>query len=139
MSAFILHADTQVGEFHRRVVSTVAERARGEGRAVHFLGAWGFLHYAESAGMRWLEGDGGQARPGDLLVGAHYVSNGRMPPGIGARLAPFAAFTSPPAALGVHTMNPLRGAGFYSSLYGPLPFTVGPGPASGAAAFAFVR
>lgn len=135
LAAVMLRADALPAEFQRDVIATVAERARQEGRRAHFLGAWSMLYYGERAGMRWLDVHRDPPRPGDLLVGAHYVSNARIPPELAGRLRKVADFTSRVPPLGIHTMNPLLGGGFYASLYGPLPFVLSRGPATGAVVY----
>jgi len=136
LAVVVLRADAVPADFQRDVVATVAERARQEGRHVHFLGAWSMLYYGERAGMRWLDPGRDPPRAGDLLLGAHYVSNSRIPPGFARRLVKVAEFESPVPPLGIQTMNPVLGGGFYSSLYGPLPFVVSREPATGAIVYA---
>jgi hypothetical protein len=130
LSIAVLRADSLPAEFHRDVIARVAERARPAGQRVHFRGAWSVLYYGEQAGMQWLDSTREPARPGDLLLGAQYVSNTRIPPELEGRLHLVGEFSSAVPPLGLHTMNQFVGAGFYSTVYGPLPFAFSRTPAA---------
>jgi hypothetical protein len=130
LSIAVMRADSLPAEFHRDVIARVAERARQEHRRVLFRGAWSVLYYAERAGMQWFDAAREPARSGDLLLGAQYVSNTRVPPELIGRLSKVGEFSSPVPPLGLHTMNQFVGAGFYSTVWGPLPFALRREPAA---------
>jgi hypothetical protein len=124
VSVTLLLADSAVGDFYRRaipvVVKTVAARERG---TVHFVGAWGFQHYAERAGLTKVNGDAPGVERGDLVLQPYYAANRDLPGDLEDRLEEHGRLTGPRPPLDVHTMNINVAAGFYSSAYGPLPFT----------------
>ena len=131
--ALLLRADGYAGDFHRRAASAIVEQSSG--RRVFFLGGWGFQHYAERAGMRRLDSREPHVSPGDLIVQPYYTTNNHVPAMIAPRLARVGNLAAAMPTLGLQTMNPQAGAGFYSSLYGPLPFFAARLPADGAVIF----
>ncbi|MBI2218551.1 MAG: glycosyltransferase family 39 protein [Candidatus Rokubacteria bacterium] len=124
VSVTLLLADSAVGDFYRRAIPIVvkAQAARERGR-VHFVGAWGFQHYAERAGLTKLNRDAPVVARGDLVLQPYYAANRDVPAGLEDRLEEHGRLTGPRPPLDVHTMNINVAAGFYSSAYGPLPFT----------------
>ena len=127
----VLHADALPGEIHRAILPAVAEQAAAAGQQAHFVGGWGFYYYAERAGMRRLDQRAPASRAGDLIVEPYYTANNDLPKPLASRLQLVTDIAGPAPPLGVHTMNSWVGAGFYSSIFGPLPFAVGDGPAEG--------
>jgi hypothetical protein len=122
VSAGVLRADGYAGEFYRRAVPQIAAQARAEGRRGLFVGAWGFQHYAERAGLARLNVDTPALVAGDIVLQPYYAANRELPRALAGRLERVANIAGPPPPLGIHTMNINAGAGFYSSVYGPLPF-----------------
>jgi hypothetical protein len=87
-----------------------------------FEGHWGFQYYMEKAGFKPLD-----PRKTKILVGGFLVipmnnTNVTMPPR--NVFSPKKDFEFIPCPW-VSTMNPVCGAGFYSCLFGPVPFMFG--------------
>lgn len=131
VSVPVLLADGYAGEFYRRALPQIAAQARSEGRAGYFVGAWGFQHYAERAGLTKLNVDAPRLPAGAILLQPYYAANRDVPREVADRLERLASLPGPPPPLRIHTMNINVGAGFYSSVYGPLPFYFAHLPAEG--------
>jgi hypothetical protein len=95
---------------------------RGYPHTVWFQGHWGFQHYMEAAGARAQDFKRSELRRGDLVVIPVNNTNLRPPPERSARLVGKKTLMPFPY---VATMDQVLGAGFYSDLWGPLPFAVG--------------
>jgi 4-amino-4-deoxy-L-arabinose transferase-like glycosyltransferase len=131
VSVTVLIADAEVGDFYRRAVPQLGAQAQRERRQAHFVGAWGFQHYAERAGLAKLDRDLPRVERGDIVLQPYYAANRDIPGSVTARLEALASLPAPRPTLDVHAMNINVGAGFYSSTYGPLPFTRARLPAEG--------
>lgn len=113
---------------HARAVRDFAENhapreARADGRVL-FAGHWGFQHYMERAGASALDYGKLDLRPGDLLcVSVNNAGVRPLPEPLRSRLRRVGSFPAP-ARLSLRlTDNFGRTAGFYSSVFGPLPFS----------------
>jgi hypothetical protein len=95
---------------------------RGYPHTVWFQGHWGFQHYMEAAGARAQDFKRSELTRGDLVVVPVNNTNLRPPPEHAARLVGKKTLMPFPY---VATMDQALGAGFYSDLWGPLPFAVG--------------
>lgn len=104
----------------RELVSTYADGSR-----VVFQGAWGFQWYMQQQGAERLRIDGMELRPGDLVITPGTNTNLVVLPA--SKLEPI-AIAEFPAGRWATTLSKPRGAGFYASLWGPLPFVFGPVP-----------
>lgn len=107
----------------RHAAEELAAPALAAGRRVWFTGHWGFQHYVEAAGARPLEG-WGEARAGDLALVPGLNTNVRRPD---RPLKADVRVAEPPSPTGLLLMCG-KGwacqAGFHSSLYGFLPFSL---------------
>lgn len=93
-----------------------------DGRTVWFQGHWGFQYYAEQAGARPMDLARTLVRAGDVVVLPLCNTNvAGMPEGSSRQLEKLAVAV--PGWVG--TMAPEVGAGFYVSLWGPLPYGFG--------------
>jgi len=99
----------------------------GQGRGtVWFEGHWGFQYYMEQAAATAVDYHHFQPAPGDILVlPLHNTYISEPPPGMVARRD----VLSVPGPIGLTTWQAAVGAGFYSSVTGPLPFAFGAVPA----------
>ena len=132
VSAVVIQADMFPVAFHRAVVDELAGQAAPTGQRVYFVGGGTVLYYGERIGMRWLDPDDRTARAGDLLLHPYWSANSLLPQRFRSRIALVTRLTAPVPPLGIHTMNPAAGAGFYASAWGPLPFAIASLPAGGA-------
>jgi hypothetical protein len=126
LALLVAQSDFQLAVAVRRSAEEAFARY-GQGRAtVWFEGHWGFQYYMEKLGARPMDFNNFTPPPGDLLVmPLHNTYIKEPPPGIVARRD----VLSVPNASGLTTWNAAVGAGFYSSVTGPLPFAFGRVPA----------
>jgi len=94
-------------------------------RTLWFQGHWGFQYYMEGLGAKPYDFEG-RIRPGEMVVVPHNNTGKRRLPETyylidEIRVKPVL----------INVMNLTCGAGFYSSLWGPLPFVFHPGCAEG--------
>src|SRR5439155_4889040 len=86
-----------------------------------FNGHWGFQWYMEQGGATAIDVAALQAQPGDLIASARNNSNvprARISPGA---VEPLLQLRPVPCRFAA-TMQPGERAGFYTSLWGPLPY-----------------
>ena len=122
----VAQSDFQLAVAVRRCAQEAMSKY-GQGKAtVWFEGHWGFQHYMEQLGARAVDYKNFSPPPGDILVlPLHNTYISEPPPGIIARRD----VLNIPGPSCVATWNAAVGAGFYSSVTGPLPFAFGKVPA----------
>jgi hypothetical protein len=124
VALWVASADTALANTARIAANYVHQQTRGESGAVEFQGHWGFQYYMEAFGARALEQGESGSHPGDIIVIP--VNNTNR-----FKLAEEANLFRT-VEIQVHsrmaTISPGVGAGFYSSVWGPLPFAIGPVP-----------
>lgn len=108
------------------IVHAGGEEGREKKARVWFTGHWGFQYYMEKIGAYPLDVARLKVRPGDFIVAPNNNTNliALKLPG-DAKKENFSADTLPFLA----TQNKAVGAGFYSDIFGPLPFAFGEVPA----------
>jgi hypothetical protein len=116
-------ADYRFAESARVASSEI--RNRYSNRNIWFTGHWGFHYYMQNLGAKPLD----VSRPGPLSGDIFIVPDGntnvlRPPPDYAQLLE----IIQVPSGIPLRTMSKKVGAGFYSDMYGPLPFAVGPVP-----------
>ena len=124
LSVCVAHADIRLANSAR----TAAERIAPEKREGHtwFSGHWGFQYYMEARGAKPIDlRHPANVRGGDTIVTPMNASN-RIK--IGGRGAYIDESFEVPVCSWLTTMRAECGAGFYSDLWGPLPFVFGPTP-----------
>jgi 4-amino-4-deoxy-L-arabinose transferase-like glycosyltransferase len=86
-------------------------------------GEWGFRHYREKAGQRYLIPEAEPPRPGDRIVVPTQAATPPLPPDLAARLT---LVHEIPLDDGypIRTMNHAARAGLYSHVWGMLPFSL---------------
>ena len=95
-----------------------------EGR-LYFQGSWGFQRYMENAGFERVAAGGAAFERGDHIVLPRYSSNTfKLPRGY-VRSIEVREFTATPW---LATLSRPRSAGFYASVWGTLPYRLGPVP-----------
>jgi len=119
----VARVDAQTAAAYRDFAPVARERAEAAGVApdarVWFLGHWGWMHYANAAGLRQLHVDGPLPAAGDALVVPRYVDKGRVLPRLPAlqeRLQQIDEVTIG-SAIPLRTVHP-AGAGFYALFTG---------------------
>jgi len=121
MSAWIVSGDTALADSARTAVELIHGKTQETTGTLSFQGHWGFQYYMESLGATVSD----VYRPGDV---AAIPENNTNVSGIPKSAPVSAELFDLTAGKWVTTMQPQAGAGFYSSLWGPLPFTFGPIP-----------
>jgi 4-amino-4-deoxy-L-arabinose transferase-like glycosyltransferase len=121
VSLGVASGDMKLANSSRKMANYIHQKTLSESGAVEFQGHWGFQYYMESFGARPLEQGEYGSHPGDLIV--FPVNNTNV-----FELSEKTIVQSV-TDLEVHswvaTMSPQLGAGFYSSIWGPLPFAIG--------------
>jgi 4-amino-4-deoxy-L-arabinose transferase-like glycosyltransferase len=121
----VAHSDFQLAVAVRRCAQEAMAKSK-PGAAVWFEGHWGFQFYMEQLGARAVDFKNFTPSAGDILVlPLHNTYISEPPPGMVARRE----VLSVPGPAGLSTWNADVGAGFYSSVSGPLPFAFGAVPA----------
>jgi Dolichyl-phosphate-mannose-protein mannosyltransferase len=121
LALVVASEDQQMAESAKRAADTVRARYGDHPGTVWFQGHWGFQYYMEAYGFRALDRSRLQANAGDLIVRPRYNTN--LFAMNERRLRPVGSFVEPPRFVAVMDLD--AGAGFYSSLSGPLPYVFG--------------
>ncbi len=124
LSVCVAHADITLANSGRTAAERIAPEKR-QGRT-WFSGHWGFQYYMEARGAKPIDlRHPAEIRRGDTLVTPMNASNRIR---IGGRGAYIDESFELPVCSWLTTMQADCGAGFYSDLWGPLPFVFGPAP-----------
>lgn len=118
----VARADFLLATANHENVAQVANTYANENRALWFFGHWGFQYYMQSAGARPVDTRSPQLNPADLVALPLRNTNVPQPD---TNAAAYEHTFSQPIGIPIATQNPLLGAGFYASLWGPLPFAFG--------------
>lgn len=118
-------ADLRIADSDRTAAGTIAARLRPQRKTVWFEGHWGFQYYIEAEDARAVDFRAPLWRPGDFLVTPYNNTNVFFPQREMADRVDELQF---PVCGWLSTCQDRAGAGFYSSLWGPLPFVFGPIP-----------
>jgi 4-amino-4-deoxy-L-arabinose transferase-like glycosyltransferase len=122
LSLLAAQADFQLANNARKSAEQICAKYAAMTGRLWFEGHWGFQYYMQSFGARPLDVNHAEIQAGDLLVQPGQNSNALPPdPKIATLLEKF----SRPEFTGFATMSLEGGAGFYSQLWGPLPFAFG--------------
>jgi hypothetical protein len=118
----VTQADFQLAVAVRRSAQeTVAKYCQGKPK-VWFEGHWGFQFYMEKLGATAVDFKHGTQRPGDILVVPAHNTDISEPQ---AEIVLRRETVTIPNLSGLATWEAAVGAGFYSSVVGPLPFAFG--------------
>jgi 4-amino-4-deoxy-L-arabinose transferase-like glycosyltransferase len=125
VSLVVTGGDVAVANAQRAAVDRIVREKADDDVTVWFQGHWGFQYYMEREGGRAADLLTARPRDGDLMVLPQNNTRvvGILPEAVASR--EWVEIEVPALA---STMHKKRGAGFYSSGYGPLPFTFGPAP-----------
>lgn len=109
----------------RLAASRLADALEAEPGTHWFQGHWGFQYYMHAQGGREFDVQNPETRPGEVMVIPYANTDVVFYP---------REFVEPileleiPACRWVTTMRGQLGAGFYSAIWGPMPFVFGPAP-----------
>lgn len=117
VSLWVTSGDAALANSARSAAVKIHNRGAQELKRVLFSGHWGFQYYMESLGGQAVDSPRVQPTMLDLLVRAENNTNQVVV----QRGASAGAITIG-MICGVTTMRPELGAGFYSSVWGPLPY-----------------
>lgn len=125
VSLLVAWGDARLAAVTAEAAETVRSHAGVPPERIWFQGHWGFQTAMEAAGARPLGFGTSPVREGDLIVVPHNNTNLKpLDPELTRRLQTFELALGAPAA----AMAPAARCGFYSTLWGPLPFALGPAP-----------
>jgi hypothetical protein len=119
--------DWQLADNARVAASTLAAKYGSESGTLWFQGAWGFQHYMEEHGGHRTSTGKTVLNPDDILIAPRNNTNVKKLPDSRGLFGAVETFSLPVASW-VSTMSREAGAGFYTSLWGPLPYVFGPTP-----------
>ncbi|MHB1360971.1 MAG: glycosyltransferase family 39 protein [Thermoleophilia bacterium] len=118
-------ADYQLAETYRDYALGF-NRSYQTGGTVWFVGEWGFRHYMESQGYRYLTTDSTAPAPGDLIVKPR-LSDWPLAGQVTSRMK-LIGTTAVEGTLPVRVMSFEAGAGLYGNFWGPLPYSISDAP-----------
>jgi len=124
IAATVAWGDWQLADNARVAASTLAAKYRPSSGTLWFQGSWGFQHYMEEQGGHRASHGKTKLSPGDVLISPKNNSNVYKMVGTEDDVVTLETLRLPVAAW-VSTMSPEVGAGFYTSLWGPLPYVFG--------------
>ncbi len=118
-------ADSELANSARNAAAFIHSQSPGGSSNTYFEGHWGFQYYMQSYGAQPVDVHSFLFTPGVVIVIPENNTNiFGVPPGILALQQVIEVKTDPWIA----TMSPAVGAGFYASVWGPLPFAFGAVP-----------
>ncbi|MCC6797335.1 MAG: glycosyltransferase family 39 protein [Candidatus Hydrogenedentes bacterium] len=122
VSLGVARSDMTWAQTVRDAATRYAQIAKSHPGATYFQGHWGFQHYMQDAGIAPFDFETTELKPGDMIVYAQNNANVRPLPDdyIAERRSETVAINRR-----IATMSTELGAGFYSDLWGPLPFALG--------------
>ncbi len=115
LSLAVALADSEFAETYRDFAEKAQARWPGGDHTTWFVGHWGWLHYAEGAGMRQVHVNGPFPQPGDRVIIPWDVDKGpllRVRPNFRARLHSVEQVAYP-GRIPIRVMNRSSGSGFY--------------------------
>ena len=125
-SLTIAHADYHFANVYRQACRQITQQYAASGRTIWYTGEWGFRYYMEANGARVLYRIGSEPKPGDIIVkpylatpwGTLFDSDEYL-----SLLEQRPAQTSTP----IRILDFASHAGFYSTGWGILPFSLSAG------------
>lgn len=122
IALWVAVGDYQFAGASRRLARDFTRKQIAQGQVVHFQGHWGLQYYMEQLGAKPFDFLKPDVAYGDMLIEPINNSNVRLL--MIPEVAPVMTVTYPISAR-VTVMSGQRGAGFYSHVFGPLPFVFG--------------
>lgn len=116
-------ADYEYAATYRDFASKIEEQKALEGQRIWYVGHWGWMFYAERAGLTQLHRDGPYPQSGDFLIWPRRVHIGDVfdENDVRSRLQ-LTRQTTYPARWPLRTMSLQTRAGFYATVRGLLPY-----------------
>ena len=123
LSLWITCGDAGFANSARQAAVMIHDKTQGQPGSVWFAGHWGFQYYMQQYGFRPYDQKNNLSQPGDTLIMPDNNSNLFE---VSSNVIYHTIEI--PMHRGVITQRNDRGAGFYSTVWGPLPFSFGPVP-----------
>lgn len=127
IAAAVAWGDLRLADSARVAASTLAAQYGPESGTLWFQGSWGFQHYMEEHGGRRTSIGKTVLNPNDVLISPNNNTIVYKMSDTGGLFRTVETLSLPVASW-VSTMSPQAGAGFYTSLWGPLPYVFGATP-----------
>ncbi len=124
ISLWVTSADYKLANSAREAAQYVRDHARA-GSNIMFEGHWGFQYYMQLFGFAPMDFKNYKIENGDIVV---IPENNTNAPLASPRITASRSMQSFDVNVGVTTLRPKLGAGFYSDAYGPLPYAFGSVP-----------
>jgi len=122
VSLLIARADMEWAQSQREAAYRYGDFAKSHDGTVYFQGHWGFQHYMHEAGVAQFDAKTTVLQPGDVVICPRNNANVQPIPRDYTAARAHDQFS---IAHRMATMSIDLGAGFYSDLWGPLPFALG--------------
>ena len=123
VAIMVCWADYTLAGSARTAAATISNKFENSGQTVWFQGHWGFQYYMELAGFKAADFGNPECSPGDrMILPTNNTSVKALPQGK-ADQDEILRFTP---CRWLATISRQLGAGFYSDVWGPLPFVAGP-------------
>ncbi len=127
LSLFVSYADYAFANSMRDVAAILNTRYISRGERVWFQGHWGFQYYMDAYGARHFDRKAPRLMEGDIVVRSYNNSNITNLPEQLFNVTLIDEIDNPlPSAISVMSFRP-RAAGFYSSVFGAIPYAFGHG------------
>jgi hypothetical protein len=136
LAVWVTRSDFLLTAAVRRCAEQICARYGRETGTLWFQGHWGFQYYMQSFGASALDVKHSPLRPGDGLV---VPSNNTNPLPPNPERVELLEVLTVPGPRWLTTWNTATGAGFYASVWGPLPFAFGRVPPEGASVYVLKR
>lgn len=133
VSIWVTWADANLANSARLAAQYVRDHAGADAANVSFEGHWGFQYYMERLGFRPLDFNSYPVRAGNLIVVPENTSNRYLIP---PQIIGTQSSVGFDVNVGVTTTSAPLGAGFYTDVFGPVPYAFGSVPAE---RYTFVR
>jgi 4-amino-4-deoxy-L-arabinose transferase-like glycosyltransferase len=126
ISLWVAWADASLANSARVAAHRLYAEMRTTQAQIYFEGHWGFQYYMQQLGAKPADARLSPFQPGDIVIIPENTTNSFGPP---PRFALTETAVSTFSLRGhLATMSQPLGAGFYASVWGPLPFTFGTVP-----------
>ncbi len=122
LSLLLATADFQLASAAANSIKQIQVPSSARSGRLWFSGHWGFQYYLQLAGARPLGFVRSELKPGDFVIMPVQNSSGRPARPKDSRLL---EVVTTPVCPWLSTWNPRVGAGFYSTVGGPMPFVFG--------------
>jgi Dolichyl-phosphate-mannose-protein mannosyltransferase len=126
MAIWITAGDLRLAEVTRQAVENVLDNNRGQSENLYFQGHWGFQYYMQKMGAHPFDLRHYQPHANDVIV---IPENNTNQFDLRPDLIASQNILEEDMDSRISTMSQPMGAGFYTALWGPLPFAIGTVPA----------